>query len=317
MFRLSLIFFFLFCAFAHEAKAQFDAQFSQYWIAKSYYNPAATGLTADINATAQFRQQWIGVKNAPQSFVFNGEMPAFFLGKNHGVGLSLFNESIGLYKNMSIGLQYSYGFRILGGDLRIGIQPAVISSKFDGTQVEIPNSGAHNPNDPNIPVTEVNGITFDLSLGTYYQRKNLYIGFSYMHLIKPTMQLGETNETHIPGTLYATAGYTYLLPNSLLKITPSFLFKTDLTFSQCDLNVTLTYKDRIFGGAGYRVNDAFNLCFGLRFGKVKFGYSYDIGISAISRVSKGSHEVFATYTYKLDLKSGFLLQGKKRSVRFM
>ncbi|MGL4333149.1 MAG: PorP/SprF family type IX secretion system membrane protein [Bacteroidales bacterium] len=317
MFRFNLIFFLLFCAFAQVAKAQFDAQFSQYWISKSYYNPAATGLTSDINVAAQFRQQWVGVKNAPQSFVFNGEMPAFFLGKNHGVGLSLFNESIGLYKNLSIGLQYSYGFRILGGNLRIGIQPSVISSKFDGTQVEIPNSGAHNPNDPSIPTTEVNGTAFDLSLGTYYQRENLYIGFSYMHLIKPTMQLGETNETYIPGTLYATAGYTYLFPNSLLEITPSFLFKSDMIFSQCDFNVMLTYNDRIFGGAGYRLGDAFNLCFGLRFGKVKFGYSYDIGTSAIGRASKGSHEVFATYTYKLDLKSGFLLQGRKRSVRFM
>ncbi|MGL5788089.1 MAG: PorP/SprF family type IX secretion system membrane protein [Bacteroidales bacterium] len=317
MLRYTLIFFLLFCAFAQEAKAQFDAQFSQYWISKSYYNPAATGLTKDINVAAQFRQQWVGVKNAPQSFVFNGEMPAFFLGKNHGVGLSLFNEGIGLYNNMSIGLQYSYGFSILGGKLRVGVQPAIISSKFDGTKVEIPNSGAHNPVDPSIPNAEVNGTAFDLSLGVFYEHEKFYAGFSYMHLISPTMQLGETTETYIPGTLYATAAYTYLFPNSLLEITPSFLFKSDMVFSQFDFNVLLTYNEKVFGGIGYRIGDAFNLCFGLRFGKVKVGYSYDIGTSAIGRASKGSHELFATYTYTLDLKSGFLLQGRKRSVRFM
>ncbi|MGL5317638.1 MAG: PorP/SprF family type IX secretion system membrane protein [Bacteroidales bacterium] len=317
MIRRYLICFLLFCAFVTQTKAQFDAQFSQYWISKSYYNPAATGVTPDIQVAAQFRQQWAGVKNAPQSFVFNGEMPAFFIGKNHGAGLSLFNETIGLFKNLSIGLQYSYGFKVLGGDLRIGVQPAIISSKFDGTQVEIPNSGAHNPSDPNIPTTEVNGTTFDLSVGTYYQRENLYAGISYMHLLQPSMQLGETNETYIPATGYITAGYTYLFPNSLLEITPSFLFKMSRSFWQLDMNTLLSYNKKIFGGVGYRTDNSFSVYLGMYIGKVRFGYSYDIGTSAIGRASKGSHEVFATYTYTLDLKSGILMQGRKRSVRFM
>lgn len=314
--RISLIVL-LSCAFTTYVKAQFDAQFTQYWISKSYYNPAAIGLNGDLNLSAQFRQQWIGVENAPRSFVFNAEMPAFFLGKQQGIGLSLFNENIGLYKNLNIGLQYAYSIKLAGGNIHLGIQPSVVSSKFDGTKVQLPTDDAQSSVDPNIPTTEENGLSFDLSLGAYYQRKNLYLGLSYQHLLQPVILLGESYSTQIPGVLYLMGGYTYHFPYSLLQVEPSFLLKTDFNFYQLDLNLLFTYNKRLFGGFGYRLNDAFSLCAGFDFGKIKIGYSYDIGLSKIGRASKGSHELFATYRFPLDFKTGKLLQGRKRSVRFL
>lgn len=305
------------CAFTSNVKAQFDAQFSQYWISKNYYNPAAIGLSDELNLSAQFRQQWVGVENAPQSFVFNAEMPAFFLGKNQGIGLMLFNENIGLYQNLNIGVQYAYSIKLFGGQLNLGLQPSVISSRFDGTKVHIPSGDDHNPVDPNIPTTEESGLTFDMSFGLFYHKSEYYLGLSYQHIFQPEVHLGEKYKTQIPAVCYILGGYNYQFPYSLLEVKPSFLFKTDFNFYQLDLNLLFMYNKRLFGGIGYRLNDAVNLCAGFNFGAIKVGYSYDIGLSKISRTSKGSHEIFATYSFPLDFKSGKLIQGRKRSVRFL
>ncbi len=62
------------CAVA-VCTAQTDAQFSQYYEAPSFYNPAAIGLTDFVRIRAGARLQWVGVDNAPQTFAGVADMP--------------------------------------------------------------------------------------------------------------------------------------------------------------------------------------------------------------------------------------------------
>lgn len=311
------LFLVLFVVLALEVKAQFDAQFSQYWVAKNYFNPAVAGTGDEMNLAMQFRQQWVGVENAPVSFLFCGDLPAFFIGKRHGLGLVLSNETIGLYSNLVIGGQYSYSFPLFRGNLSIGAQLGVVSSKFDGTKVDIPSSGAHNPTDPNIPTTEESGMGFDLGVGIYYNHKRFHLGVSMAHMTQSTILLGESVEIYVPSIIYLNAGYNHKFVNSLLEFRPSILFKSDKVVSQLDLHALFWYNDRFFAGLGYRLGDAVSIMVGGEFSNFRFGYSYDLSHSAIGRASGGSHELFVGYRYKFDLDKSFLNQGRKRSVRFL
>ena len=74
------------CAVA-VCTAQTDAQFSQYYEAPSFYNPAAIGLTDFVRIRAGARLQWVGVDNAPQTFAGVADMPVKIATQRIGVGL--------------------------------------------------------------------------------------------------------------------------------------------------------------------------------------------------------------------------------------
>ena len=47
------------------ARAQYDSQLSQYFMALGYYNPAYAGVTGDLNMLALSRLQYVGIDGAP------------------------------------------------------------------------------------------------------------------------------------------------------------------------------------------------------------------------------------------------------------
>lgn len=119
-------------------RAQDDTQLSQYWAMPSYYNAGAAGIYEKLNLRAATRQQWVGMPGAPKSFLALADMPLRFLRADHGVGVMLANDSYGLFKTTSLGLQYAYKVRLWGGQLSLGLQLGLVSQTFDGTGVFIP-----------------------------------------------------------------------------------------------------------------------------------------------------------------------------------
>ena len=78
------------------ARAQYDSQLSQYFMALGYYNPAYAGVTGDLNMLALSRLQYVGIDGAPTSFFINADMPLKIGKTNHGIGMVVFTEGIGL-----------------------------------------------------------------------------------------------------------------------------------------------------------------------------------------------------------------------------
>lgn len=72
-------------------------------MAKPYYNPAVAGATEDLNILALARLEMIGVHGAPKSFFITADMPLALGKSNHGVGLVVFTEAIGLFQNTHVG----------------------------------------------------------------------------------------------------------------------------------------------------------------------------------------------------------------------
>ena len=270
--------------------------------------------------------QWVGIKNAPQSFIGTADMP-LKLGKKQrmGVGVTAMSESLGLYNNLWISAQAAYQIRALKGVFSIGIQPAYYSVKFKGSKVYIPEGDDyHQPDDEALPHEDVAGQAFDLSAGVTYTHKYFSVGISGLHLLQPKIELSEENSSEtetkqfsatVARQLYFTADGNIPIKNSLFSLQPSLLVRTDFNNFSAEVSMRSTYKQFISFGLGYRWKDAVSAMIGAEFKNFFLGYAYSYPLSALNRASSGSHEVVAGYMIKLNY--GDKNKNKHRSIRIM
>ncbi len=308
-----------------EAAAQVDAQFTQYYAVPTFYNAGATGDTDFVRLRGGTRLQWMGIDNAPKSFLITGDMPFKFIGKRFGTGLVMQQESLGLYKNLNIAAQLSYKHKLFGGVLSAGLQVGIISETFKGSEVYIPDDDDyHESTDDAIPTTDLTGTSLDLGLGVYFTHKLFWAGVSCQHVNNPTItfnaESGEsTNEKNYEfkagRILYFMAGSNIPVKNTLFEVIPSVLVKSDFTFTTAEITGRVRWRKFLSLGVGYRYDDAVSLVLGAELKNFYIGYSYDYPTSAISKASSGSHEIFAGYSLKLDLSDKN--KNKHKSIRIM
>lgn len=303
-------------------EAQVDAQFTQYFEVPSYYNAAAIGTSDFIRLRGGSRLQWVGIPKAPKTFLITGDMPLKILGKRLGVGLVMQQESMGLYKNMTIGAQAAYKLKLFKGELGIGLQFGFIDESFKGSEVVLPDGDDyHQGTDEGIPTTDVHGTSFDLGLGVWYTHRYFWAGLSATHVNEPSITMstdgndGKEYEFKAGRVVYFMAGGNIPIKNTLFEIQPSLLVKSDFTFTTGEVTARVRYNKFITAGLGYRINDAVSLMLGAEFKNFYLGYSYDYATSAISKASNGSHEIWAGYRLKLDL--GEKNKHKHKSIRIM
>ena len=312
-----------------RTKAQSDAQFTQYFEVPSYYNAAATGMTDFIRIRGGSRIQWVGIDNAPQTFLITADMPLKLFNKRFGIGLMMQQESLGLYKNMMLGAQIGYKFKLFKGEFSAGLQIGFVDESFKGSEVYIPDDDDyHESTDDAIPTTDIKGTALDLGVGIYYKHKYFWAGLSCTHITSPTITLNAENgsgggdatteknyEFQIGRTLYFMAGSNIPIKNTLFEVIPSVLVKSDLTFTTAEITGRVRYNKFLTAGIGYRYNDAISAMVSAEFKNFYIGYSYDYPTSAISKASSGSHEIFAGYSLKLDLSDKN--KNKHKSIRIM
>lgn len=304
---------------------QTDAQFSQYFEVPAYYNTAAIGTTDLLKIRAGMRMQWVGIDNAPRTFLAIADMPFKLFNKRFGVGLVMQQESLGLFKNMNIGAQIAYKQKLFKGTLSIGAQIGFFDQSFKGSEVYIPDDDDyHQSTDEAIPQQDIRGNAFDLGLGLFYTHRWFWAGLSATHLNSPSVKLdAETGENgnernyefNLGRTLYFMAGSNIPVKNTLFEVLPSMLVKTDFTFTTWEATARVRYNKFLTGGFGYRWKDAAYVVLSAEFKGFYIGYSYDYPTSAIAKASSGSHEIFAGYSLKLDL--GEKHKHRHKSVRIM
>lgn len=307
------------------ASAQSDIQFTQYWAVPAYYNPAATGSTDFLRIRGGARLQWVGIENAPKSFLIQADSPLRLFKKKIGVGLTMMQESLGLFSNLGLNIQASYKLRVLKGTLSIGVEGGYYDQKFKGSEVQIPDGDDyHESSDEAIPTQDLAGNAFDFSLGLEYTHKWFWFGIGAKHILAPKITLSlegseasdeQEYETELPRMVYFNGGSNIQIKNSLFELQPSFLVKTDFSMFTAEATMRARYNRFLSFGLGYRWKDAISAMVGVEFKGFFLGYSYDYPMSAIGKVSSGSHEIVAGYQLKLDFSGKN--RNKHRSIRLM
>ncbi len=308
------------------ACAQTDAQFSQYYEVQQFYNPAAVGNTDNIAIRAGGRMQWVGIDNAPVSFIGAANMPMKIGKKRIGLGVVVDTEKYGLFNSLSVGADAAYKFRKLGGEWSVGLSLGMYDQRFRGSEVELPDDDDyHQGADDAIPTQDIHGTALDVSAGIWYTRPNVWVGLSATHLTSPTITMKSEGtesteqlinyEFNAPRTLYLMGGCNIPVKNTLLELMPSVLVKTDFTFYTGEVDLRARYNKFLIFGVGYRWNDAVKATVAAEFRDFFVGYAFDYSTSAIAKASSGSHEVFLGYSMKLDLSDKN--KNKHKSVRIM
>lgn len=308
-----------------ETKAQADPLFTQYWALPTLLNPAATGNTDFLRIRGGARLQWIGIENAPKSFLATADMPFKLMNKRIGAGVIMWQESLGLFSNLLLSAQGSYKLKAFKGTLGIGVQLGYYNTRFRGSDVFIPdNDDYHQGNDPGIPTQDLSGNAFDISLGLNYTHKYFNVGISGLHLTNPKINMNiegsESNEmqqyeTELPRAIYFDANSNIELSNTLFTLQPSLLIGTDLSDFSADITMRATYNKFITFGLGYRWNEAICVMIGAEFKNFFLGYAFDYPTSSIAKASAGSHELVAGYQLKIDMSGKN--KNKHRSIRIM
>ena len=312
MFRRNLLILALLLVACLGARAQYDPSFSHYWTMQTSFNPAAVGKQEKINVTVAYDMSLVGFKRNPKTMYASADMPFYMLGAYHGVGLRMMNDDIGLFSNKNLGAQYAFRKKLFGGWLALGVQAGIISENFNGSKLDVEESG-----DLAFSSSDINGTSVDLGAGLHYQHKNWYAGASVQHLMAPTIHLGETNEQKLSMAYYLTAGCNIRLRSPFLSIQPSVLGHSDGIAYRADMTTRLTYTHEqrmMYAGLGYSPGNSVTVLIGGNFHGVTLGYSYEAFTNGIS-LGNGSHELFVGYQSDLNLfKKG---RNRHQSVRIL
>lgn len=321
--KIALFLISLLCPFA--LLAQSDPLFTQYWAIPTFYNPAATGDSDFVRIRGGANLQWIGIENAPKSFIATADSPFLVFNKRIGAGVTFMQESLGLFSNLLVSAQGSYKLNFKKGTIGIGIQVGYYNSRFRGSDIYIPDGDDyHDPDDPALPNQDLSGNAFDVSLGVSYVHPRFHVGISGMHLTSPRVRMsaettdaseGVEFETQLRRTLYFDAGGNIAIRNTLFQVHPSLIIASDFSGFSADATLRASYNRFLSFGVGYRWKEALSVMVAGEYKSFFLGYAYSYPLSAIAKASSGSHEIIAGYSLKLDLAGKN--KNKQRSIRIM
>lgn len=306
--------------------AQQDAQFSMNMFNKLSVNPGYAGTSQALCGTLMYRDQWNGFPGSPKTGLFSLDYGRILGG---GIGITVDQDQLGFDKTLKAKLAYSYHLSLGGlGTLGIGLDAGMIQKSITGNFVapDGTTTVGGGGTDQSIPWTGTSATTYDVGLGLYFTNNNLYVGLSSLHLPAQTLTNsgGSSTTTYefeyqMARHYFVMAGYKFNLGKSF-TLTPGILAKSDAASTQVDLNLYAKYNNMIFVGVSYRLTDAIPVMVGLEWplknakSTVKFGYSYDITLSALKKYNSGTHEIMLGFCQK------FVKEPKKQShqnVRFL
>lgn len=298
--------------------SQQSSYYSQYMNNPFIINPAYAGINDVVCLNATARNQWLGIKGAPNTIAFDGNAPIKPFGINSGVGLSFAQENIGFNKDITINLAYSYKIDLRKGKLGLGFNVGIYNPtlKVDGQWLP-PQEGTATQ-DISIPATNAAAFVFDMGLGAYYKSDDVYFGFSVAHLLQPRIKYAGMNSDQASQLVQhynLLAGYRFVLPNPMFEVRPSTYITSDGKLVSLTLNTNVVYNKNFWGGVSVRPGDGIIALMGFElFNGLKLGLSYDFITTSLAGYNSGSVEFTLGYCFNLKVEK---TPQKYKSVRFL
>ena len=270
-----------------DAQAQQATLYSQYMFNPFTVNPAYAGSRQAFSAVMLYRNQWVGLKGAPQSQSISLHTP--LKNKKVGLGFNVINDKIGPTNNLGIFGTYAYHLPLRDGKLSMALRAGTYRFQLDGNAIEYKDvdkfSGA----------SIGGGFIPSFDFGLYYYTKTLFGGLAITHIAGGQAKFDGIAEasTQLTQHVLVNFGYAYII-NKNLVFKPSALIKyTARAPVNIDINMSVLMKEIFWLGVSYRTSQdlviiaEFNITDILR-----AGYSYDLGLNALNDFNNGSHELF-------------------------
>jgi type IX secretion system PorP/SprF family membrane protein len=313
-----LYFILIFCSAKLFAQ---DPQFSQYYAAPLYLNPAFTGTSEDHRFIANYRNQWPNAARGFVTYAFSYDVNLNHY--NSGIGFLATVDQAGTAGMRSSQLNFLYSYKwnvsnkwVVSAGLNFGyaFRSIDLNRLIFGDQLQFDSDG-NVPTDDQALFNLGNTQYFDFNSGVLAYNKNFWFGFSASHLNTPNRSL-INQEAEVPLKTSFHGGVRIPLYGGPFKkehisvLAPSFVYKKQGRFDQLDIGVHFLY-DPIMLGVWYRgiplqqnvrdniSQDAMVVILGFQFEKLELGYSYDFTVSELGPISGGAHEVAVKYKLQM------------------
>ena len=300
-----------------------DPQFTQFYAAPLYLNPAFAGSALAPRITANYRNQWPAITNYVTTMV---SVDHFIDKYNSGVGLLIQNDNQGQGRIQStdIGLQYAYQFQVSESSfVRLGLQGSYVNRSINyfglTTGDQFTDRGFITGSVSGDPALQGGLPTrkyVDFSTGGLFYSDWFWVGLSAHHINRPDQGFFAGAQERLPmktsiqmGLRIPLMGFTGLADEQdrEISISPVLLYKHQGKYDQLDLGAYLTYSPLTIGlyyrGIPFKKydqtlnnHDAIAGLIGWRMEKFSIGYSYDLTISTLGN-SGGSHELSISYIF--------------------
>lgn len=268
---------------------------SQYLFNGLLINPAYAGSRDALAANLTHRQQWVGFDGAPVTQIVSVHAPVNK--RKVGLGLLLFNDRIGVSNETGLFTNYAYRIKFPNGRLALGIGAGFSMMRGNWQNVALQDQG-----DFTFAERTTSGIRPNFSTGAYYYGKDFFVGaslpFMVMHRYGPNEDGLSLRRSRPDMQPMLTGGYLIAVSRNT-KVKPSALVRYRAESGmQADLSTHVIFQEKLWLGFSYRTQDAaIAMIEVLPTPQWRFGYAYDLGMSALRQHHHGSHELMVQYEF--------------------
>jgi type IX secretion system PorP/SprF family membrane protein len=323
MFKIRHLLVVILITFSSGLFAQQEIQLTQFMFNQMTFNPGYAGARDAICSNILGRQQWIGFQDGeddvfPTTYLLTVDAPIDAI--NSGLGLMLMQDQLGFEKSLQVKINYAYHFNVGPGRLGIGANIGLTDKTIDFTKFRPLDEG-----DPLLNGGQESDMLMDFGFGAYFSVPDqFYAGIASSQLLED--EYTNTSDNTTPYSLkrhyYMVGGYYYTLPDPSFVLNPNVLIKSDFASTQFDINATVMYNNKYWGGVTYRASDAIGILVGgypfesEKLASLRIGYAYDVTTSPLGSQGRsgGSHEIFLSYCFKVVIKR---IPSSYSNVRFL
>jgi type IX secretion system PorP/SprF family membrane protein len=305
-----------------------DPQFSQFYAAPLYLNPAFAGSTQQGRVGMNYRNQWPAID--ANFTTFSAYADFFIEDKNSGIGAIVTRDYVGIVglQSTSFALQYAYQLQLTKDiSFRPGVQVGIYNRSVNFGQLTFGDQ--FDPNTGQIVKGTAESLSGgsvffpDLSFGGLFFSKNAWLGVAAHHITQPNQSmLGSKDILDMKVSFHG--GYKFFFRPGVLgtglyarprerSLAPVVQYRQQGEFKQADVGMYYTFEPLIIGTwyrgipfntvNGYANNESIVLLVGLTLKGEKdvlnIGYSYDYTISKLGPGSGGAHEVSLVYSWPI------------------
>lgn len=312
---------FFLCAFLlwgfTEVLAQ-RPQFSQYYAAPMYINPALAGSDDKPRFVLNYRNQW---PNLQANFTtYSASFDTYFDRIKSGIGIIYtgdFVPSAG-FSTQDIGLQYAYELQMNNKwTLRAGMQASYTMFNYTFSKLTFGDQ-YDDQGFRNIPTVETFGgalrSVVNAAAGGFLYSEKMWFGLAAHNLTRPRQDILPNSKTsNLPIHYSLQWGMNIPLKKGItwrdkqrgavdLLMIPTVLFKHQGRFDQLDVGTYFKLNPLVVGvwyrglpikpyELGLGNNESLVGLLGVEWPNLSVGYSYDYTISALGARTGGAHEL--------------------------
>ncbi|MFC3977888.1 type IX secretion system membrane protein PorP/SprF [Belliella kenyensis] len=301
-----------------------DVQYTQFYAAPLYLNPAFTGSSELTRIGANYRNQWPGLDHSFNSY--SAYIDHYMFDINSGIGV-IFNankESKAKLSTNEIGLSYSYRLKLgfdsflrFGGQVSYINRDAYFGDLVFGNQLDI-NTGSIGGDSGELFSGDYRHSFMDYNFGLLYHTETYWLGISGHHLSQPNTSFVDGNISKLPMRLSAHGGMKFDLGEGFINnyysnsrqersVFFAFNYKHQAPFNQLDIGTQFFLQPLVLGVwyRGFPVkyslpnNESIAGLLGLTLESgLDIGYSYDFTLSKLGNLqSAGAHEISIRYSF--------------------